>query len=50
MGNRFKYVNLPAELVSAVKEYIEKQGNYTSVASFIQEAVRLRLEQLTKQC
>jgi hypothetical protein len=35
------------ELVEAIENYIGKTWRYTTVASFVQEAVRLRLEQLT---
>ncbi|MEM3536622.1 MAG: hypothetical protein QXF44_02475 [Candidatus Bathyarchaeia archaeon] len=44
--NRYKYVNLPADLYELVEKYVVKSKRYTSIASFVQEAVRLRLEEL----
>lgn len=43
----FESVSIRKELVNKIKEYIQKSGNYRSVAEFVSEAVRLRLEQLT---
>lgn len=42
----FESVSIRKELVNKIKETIQKSGNYRSVAEFVSEAVRLRLEQL----
>ena len=49
MVNRYKYVNIPEPLLTAIEDYIKKTGHYTTVASFVQEACRIRLEELTKK-
>ncbi len=45
---RFKGVSLPEELVKAIKDYIESNPStgYKSIADFVVDAIRLRLEQL----
>lgn len=48
MGEKtFESVSIRKELVNRVKECIGKVGTYRSVAEFVSEAVRLRLEQLS---
>ena len=46
MANKYRYVNLPESLVSVIEDYIKKTKQYSSIAEFVKEAVRLRLEQL----
>jgi len=48
VGN-YKGVSLKEELVKRVKAVIRKFGTYHSVAEFVSEAVRLRLEAVEKQ-
>jgi Arc/MetJ-type ribon-helix-helix transcriptional regulator len=43
---KYRYVNLPANLVEQVENIIKARGIYNSIADFVAEAVRLRLEQL----
>lgn len=45
----FKGVSLNAIVVHDVEHYIEKNQRYRSVAEFVSEAIRLRLEDLKKQ-
>jgi len=45
----YKGVSLPEDLVERVKQLIEKLGTYRTVAEFVKEAVRLRIEALEKQ-
>ena len=47
-GN-YKGVTLKQQLVERVKQRIQKTGTYHSVAEFVSEAVRLRLETLEKE-
>lgn len=47
MGN-YKGISLREELVDRVKTIIQKLGTYHSVAEFVSEAVRLRIEALEK--
>jgi Arc/MetJ-type ribon-helix-helix transcriptional regulator len=47
-GN-YRSVSINDELVDRVKELIEKIGTYHSVAEFVSESVRLRVETLEKQ-
>jgi len=47
-GN-YKGVTLREELVERVKRLIAKVGTYHSVAEFVSEAVRLRVEEIEKQ-
>lgn len=42
----FRGVSLQATLVNEVKQFIKKIPHYRSVAEFVSEAVRLRLEDL----
>jgi len=45
----YKGVSLPEDLVERVKQLIKKFGTYRTVAEFVKEAVRLRIEALEKQ-
>jgi Arc/MetJ-type ribon-helix-helix transcriptional regulator len=45
----YKGVTLREELVERVKKLIAKVGTYHSVAEFVSEAVRLRVEEIEKQ-
>jgi len=45
----YKGVSLPEDLVERVKQLIKKLGTYRTVAEFVKEAVRLRIEALEKQ-
>jgi len=45
----YKGVSLPEDLVERVKQLIEKLRTYGTVAEFVKEAVRLRIEALEKQ-
>ena len=47
-GN-YKGVTLKQQLVERVRQSIKKTGTYHSVAEFVSEAVRLRLEAIEKQ-
>lgn len=47
-GN-YKSVTLKEELVDRVGQAIRRAGTYHSIAEFISEAVRLRLETIEKQ-
>jgi metal-responsive CopG/Arc/MetJ family transcriptional regulator len=44
----YRGVSLPDELVERVEQLIEKLGTYRTIAEFVSEAVRLRLETLEK--
>ena len=48
VGN-YKGVSLKEELVHRIKTIIRQLGTYHSVAEFVSEAVRLRLEVVEKQ-
>ena len=45
----YKSVTLKEELVDRVAKAIRRAGTYHSIAEFISEAVRLRLENIEKQ-
>jgi Arc/MetJ-type ribon-helix-helix transcriptional regulator len=45
----YRGVTLREELVERVKRLIAKVGTYHSVAEFVSEAVRLRVEEIEKQ-
>ena len=45
----YKGVSLPEDLVKRVKQLIKKLGTYRTVAEFVKEAVRLRIEALENQ-
>ncbi len=42
----FKGVSLNASLVHSVEDFLKENPHYRSVAEFVSESVRLRLEQL----
>jgi Arc/MetJ-type ribon-helix-helix transcriptional regulator len=44
----YRSVSIHEELVNRVEQLIEKLGTYRTVAEFVKEAVRLRLEALEK--
>jgi len=48
-GTNYKSVSINDELIERIKQLIEKLGTYHSVAEFVSEAVRLRIELLEKQ-
>jgi len=48
-GTNYKSVSINDELIEHIKQLIEKLGTYHSVAEFVSEAVRLRIELLEKQ-
>jgi Arc/MetJ-type ribon-helix-helix transcriptional regulator len=45
----FRKVSLKGELVSEVENAIKKAKTYRSIAEFVSEAVRLRLESISKR-
>jgi len=48
-SRNYRSVSLNDELIDQIKQLIEKTGSYHSVAEFVSEAVRLRIESLEKQ-
>jgi hypothetical protein len=44
----FRGVNCKRALIDEVEAFIKKTGTYTSVAAFVSEAIRFRLEYLKK--
>jgi Arc/MetJ-type ribon-helix-helix transcriptional regulator len=48
VGN-YRGVSLKEELVDRVERLIRRLGTYKTIAEFVSEAVRLRLEALEKQ-
>jgi len=48
MANGYRGVSLPKELVDDVEFFTKAHKSWPSVAQFISEAVRLRLEDLKK--
>ena len=44
----YRSVSLNAELVDRVERLIHRLGTYRTIAEFVKEAVRLRLEALEK--
>jgi len=46
--NGFKGVSLKTSLVNEVEALIKTNSGYRSVAEFVSEAIRLRLEELCK--
>lgn len=49
MREGFKGVSLKTSLYNEVENYVEDSIGYKSVAEFVSEAIRLRLEQLKSQ-
>jgi len=48
-GTNYKSISLNDELIERIKQLINQLGTYHSVAEFVSEAVRLRIETLEKQ-
>jgi Arc/MetJ-type ribon-helix-helix transcriptional regulator len=48
-GANYKSVSINDELIERIKQLIDQLGTYHSVAEFVSEAVRLRIELLEKQ-
>jgi Arc/MetJ-type ribon-helix-helix transcriptional regulator len=48
-NRNYRTVSINDELVARVRQLVEKLGTYRSVAEFVSEAVRLRIEALEKQ-
>ena len=48
MQEGYRGVSLPKDLVDAVEDYVKISGKYKSIAQFVAEASRLRLERLVK--
>jgi len=44
--NEFRKISLNASLVNDIEHYVQKTKSYKSIAEFINEAIRLRLEDL----
>lgn len=44
----FRGVSLKRELVDEVEEYVQKSTRYKSIADFIHEAIRLKMQDLEK--
>jgi len=44
----FRKVSIQDQLVEQVENYIKEHGGYRSIAEFVSEAIRLRLEQLKR--
>jgi len=49
MSDNFRRISLPTPLVDDVEGYVKRTKRYRSIADFIAEAVRLRLEQLEEK-
>jgi Arc/MetJ-type ribon-helix-helix transcriptional regulator len=49
-GANYRSVTLNDQLVQQVQQLIRRTGTYHSIAEFVSEAVRLRLEVVEKQC
>jgi len=47
-GN-YRGVSLREELVERVEQLIHRLGTYRTIAEFVSEAVRLRIEEIEKQ-
>ena len=45
---KFRSISLKAELIAEVENHIAKSGRYRSIADFVSEAVRLRLQELDR--
>ncbi|MEM2107862.1 MAG: ribbon-helix-helix domain-containing protein [Candidatus Bathyarchaeia archaeon] len=48
-GANYKSISINDELIEHIKQLIKKHGTYHSIAEFISEAIRLRIETLEKQ-
>jgi len=49
MQEGYRSVSLPKELVDDVENYVAEDKRYRSIASFVAEAIRLRLERVQKK-
>jgi len=45
----FRKISLQEQLVTSIEKVMEKTGTYRSIAEFVSEAVRLRIEDIEKQ-
>jgi len=45
-SNKYRNISLNRELIDFIEVYIRKNPEYRSIADFVREALRLRLEQL----
>jgi Arc/MetJ-type ribon-helix-helix transcriptional regulator len=45
----FRGVSLKADLVDEIQRFIEEIPTYRSIAEFVSESVRLRMEELRKE-
>lgn len=50
MSKEYRAISLQTKLVVEVQDFVKDRGTYPSVAAFVSEAVRLRLEELKKVC
>jgi Arc/MetJ-type ribon-helix-helix transcriptional regulator len=48
-GANYKSVSINDELIERIKQLIERLGTYHSVAEFVSEAVRLRIDFLERR-
>jgi len=44
----FRSISLKANLVNQIEQFLKKSGRYRSIADFVSEAARIRLEELEK--
>jgi len=49
VGEGYRGISLPKELVDDVEKFVEGSGRYKSIAQFVSEAIRLRLERVAKK-
>ncbi len=47
MVEGFRSISIREELIQAVEKAMREHGGYRSIADFVSEAIRLRLEQLS---
>jgi len=45
----FRKISLQEQLVTSIEKVIKEVGTYRSIAEFVSEAVRLRIEDIEKQ-
>lgn len=45
----FKSISIRTELIAEIAAFIDKNKRYRSIAEFLSEAARLRLEELEKE-
>ncbi|MGD0072305.1 MAG: hypothetical protein ABSB71_12185 [Candidatus Bathyarchaeia archaeon] len=46
----FRGVSLKSELVEELEKFIQEHPSYRSIAEFVSEAIRLRMENLRENC